>query len=287
MNSLMKKLNNKRGASMILVLSLFLICVMVSSVILAAATAGVSRNAQRAEQQSGYLAISSATDLIIEELDVLGVYAGKNISGKYGCQDCNVAGYIYYNGTKISGYRLDAEYTSNPLNKDYVANALDDGHLLVKVEHAPYVFAIKDGDNTTLNGIFAGAFERGCTQAFTLGAPYTEEMRIALAQSDERLPDVICKFTMDENYNVKFLLTTENNDYAVSISCVADVKVSNIIETVDTTDEHKIYYKKFIEGEGIYETREETWSIPVEVTSVTTEISWGGPMVVKEVLSDD
>lgn len=285
MNLLQKKLNSKRGASMILVLSLFLICVMVSSVILAAASAGVSRNAQRVEQQNGYLAISSASSLVIEELKTLGVYAGKNITGKYGCQDCNIAGYIYYNGTQISGYRLDAEYTSNPMDKDYVSNPLDDGHLLIKIDHDPYVFAVKDGDNTTLSGIFAGSFERGCTQVFTLGAPYTETLKIALRESDARLPDVTCRFTMDTDYNVKFVLTTENSAYAVSISCVADVKVSNITETTDSTDEHKIYYKKFIEGDGIYETREETWTIPIEVTTVTTEISWGGPRVEKEVLS--
>lgn len=285
MNLLQKKLNSKRGASMILVLSLFLICVMVSSVILAAASAGISRNAQRVEQQNGYLAVSSATSLIIEELETLGVYAGKNITGRYGCEDCNVEGYIYYNGTPISGYRLDAEFTSNPMDKDYVSNPLDDGHLIVKTGHDPYVFAVKDGDNTTLDGVFAGVFERGCTQVFTLGAPYTETFQIALQEADDRLPVVNCAFTMDTDYNVKFLLTTETSGYAVSVSCVADVKVSDITETIDTTDEHKIYYKKFIEGEGIYETKEEVWSIPIEVTSVTTEISWSGPKVEKEVLS--
>lgn len=285
MNLLQKKLNSKRGASMILVLSLFLICVMVSAVIITAASSGVSRNAQRVEQQNGYLAISSASDLIIGELETLGVYAGQNISGKYGCQDCTVAGYINYNSTQISGYRLDAEYTSNPLNKDYVSNPLDDGHLLIKINHDPYVFAVKDGDNTTLDGVFAGAFERGCTQVFTLGVPYTETMKIALVEEDDRLPDVTCKFTMDENYDVKFLLTTENSDYAISISCISDVKISDITETVVTTDEHTIYYKRFDESTGSYYSVREEWKIPIEVTTTTTEISWGGPMIEKEVLS--
>ena len=282
-NLLQKKLNSKRGASMILVLSLFLICVMVSSVILAAASAGVSRNAQRVEQQNSYLAISSASSLIIKELDSLGVYAGKNVRGKYGCQDCNVSGYIFYNGTQISGYRLDAEYLSNPL---YVFNPLDDGHLLVKKEHDPYVQVIKDADNTTLNGIFAGAFERGCTQVFTLNAPYTESMRIDLQETDSRLPEVTCQFTMDENYNVKFLLTTANSGYAVSISCVANEATSpSGVVVVDTSDVHTVYYKKFVEEQGIYVTVEESWPIPIEVTTTTTKISWSGPKVEKEVLS--
>ena len=285
MNLLQKKLNSKRGASMILVLSLFLICVMVSSVILAAASAGISRNAQRVEQQTGYLAISSASDLIIEELRTLGVYAGKNTKGIYGCKDCTVEGYINYNGSQVSGYRLDAEYTSNPLDKDYATNPLDDGHLLIEINHEPYVKIEKDENNTTLNGIFAGVFERACNQVFIWGVPYTETIEIALKESDERLPDVICEFTMDENYNVKFLLTTENNDYAISVSCVADVRTSNITEWIDTTDLHWIYFKSFDETTGSYYPKKEQWAIPVEVTSTTTEISWGGPNVVKEVLS--
>ena len=285
MNLLKNKLQSNRGASMILALALFLICVMVSSVILAAASSGISRNAQRAEQQAGYLAVSSATDLILEEMDVVGVYVGKNILGRYCCQDCTVEGYIVYDGEMKEGVRLDAEYTSNPLDQDYASNPLDDGHLLMPKSHDPYVFAIEDGDRTTLTGVFGELFRRACNQVFETGAAYTETVTIGLSNEDDRLPDVICYFTMDTDYNVTFQLTTENSDYAVLVSSTAKKTIGDITESVETTDVHTIYYKKFDANTGSYFSVKEEWAIPVEVTSTATEISWGEPRIEKEVLS--
>lgn len=285
MNIVKQKLQSNRGASMILVLALFLVCVMVSSVILAAASSGISRNAQRAKQQNGYLAISSASDLILEEMDILGTYVGKNITGRYGCQDCTVEGYIEYEGGTVYGVRLDAEYTSNPADKDYVSNPLDDGHLLIQKSHDPYVYAITDGEKTTLDGIMGEMFQRGCTQVFTTGASYSEKMTIALSNSDERMPDVTCLFTMDSDYNISFQLSTEETDYSIVISSVAEVKVSDITESTDVTDVHTIYYKKFDDATGSYTSKKEEWVIPIEVTTTTTEISWGAPKVEKGVLS--
>lgn len=285
MDMLKKKLQSNRGASMILVMALFLVCVMVSSVILAAASTGVSRNAQRAKQQIGYLAIGSASDLIMEEMEILGAYVGKNIEGRYGCQDCTVEGYIEYEGETVHGVRLDAEYTSNPADKDYVSNPLDDGHLLIQKSHEPYIYAVMDGEKTTLGGVLGEMFQRGCTQVFSTGSSYTEQMTIALSNSDERMPDVICLFTMDSDYNVSFQLTTEESDYSIVISSVATVKISDITDSTDVTDIHTIYYKKFEEATGSYAAMKEEWAIPIEVTTTTTEISWGTPTVEKGVLS--
>lgn len=303
---LKKKLHSNRGASMILVLALFLVCTMVSSVILAAASSGISRNAQRAEHQSGYLAISSASDLIIEELTELGVYAGKTITGRRGCQDCTVEGYIDFEGTRVNGYRLDAEYTTNPADKDYASNPLDDGHLLIAKEECsnPYANAVMDEELTTLDGKFGKLFMRACNQVIKTQADYEETIIIGLANEDERLPDVRCVFKMDTDYNVSFQLTSVRfdsstntykvvNDYTIVIKAGATIKTGDIVESTDVSDVHVIYYKEYIEetntetGEvsGSYTPRKEEWAIPIEVTTVVTEISWGVPSVEKEVLS--
>lgn len=288
---LKKKIHSNRGASMILALALFLICTMVSSVIIAAASTGISRNAQRTKQQIGYLAIGSASDLIMEELENLEVYVGKNIEGRYGCQDCTVEGYIEYKNEEtgsvstVNGVRLDAEYTDNPLDKNFVSNPLDDGHLLIPVSHDPYVYAVTDGDKTNLDGVLGEMFQRGCTQVFATGSSYTENMTISLSNSDERMPDVTCLFTMDEEYNVSFQLTTAESDYSLVITAVAVVKVSDITESTDDSDEHTIYYKKFDEATGSYTSVATKWAIPIEVITTTTEISWSGSKVEKGVLS--
>lgn len=280
-----KKLQSNRGASMILVLALFLVCVMVSSVVMAAASSGVSRNEKRVKQQNGYLAVSSATDLVLEEMKELGMFVGENIVGRYGCQDCTVEGYIEYNGTMIQGYRLDAEYTTNPADKDYVSNPLDDGHLLLPKQHEPYVYTVTDEEKTTLDGLFADMFKRACTQVFMTDDGYREIIKLSLSASDERLPEVSCLFEMSDTYDVSFTLSTQESAYAIVISAMGIAIEGDVTESVEATDEHTIYYKKFVEDTGSYEETVENWIIPIEVTTTTTEISWGEPVVEKGVLS--
>ena len=231
------------------------------------------------------MAVASATDLILEEMEVLGVYVGQNIVGKYGCHDCNVEGYVEFEGTMVQGYRLDVEYTMNPADKDYVSNPLDDGHLLIPKEHAPYVFVVTDDEKTSLNGVFADMFKRACTQIFQTEADYVEHIKIALENADERLPEVMCVFSMNKEYDVTFTLSTMESDYSIVISAVGIMQEGDIVETVETTDIHTIYYKKYMSDTGSYETKVEEWAIPVEVTTTMTEISWGIPVVEKGVLS--
>ena len=280
-----QKLNSNRGASMMLALALFLVCVMVSSVILAAASTGASRNAKRANQQMGYLAVSSASDLLVTELKQIGSYVGKNISGRYGCSDCNVNGYIQYNGELIYGVRLDAEYTTNPVDKDYVSNPLDDGHLLIPIQHKPYVYATDDAEQCTLNGMFGELFHRACNQVFVTGMDYEESITIGLSEQDERMPDVICNFVMDEEYHASFTLTTEASEYSIVVSMYARTQESKVPDYMDATDVHTIYYKKFDAVSGTYTTVKEEWAIPIEVSTVLKRVSWDVPSIEKGGLS--
>lgn len=291
MNLVKKKLNSKRGASMILVLSLFLICVMVSSVILAAASSGLSRNAQRVQQQRGYLAVSSASDLIVKELKTLGKYIGVKKISRYCCEDCTIEATIYdEEGNPHSGVRLDAEYIVGE-----ESHPLDDGHVLIIDEEAGYVIhepeeAPATHDCSGLRGVFNNVFARGCAQIFETGMIYEETIKFDLSvdgSTDERISEVICYFTMDDEYNVKFLLTTEESGYAVSISCSAKVENSSSPVNREFIDNHKhlIYYKDFDEETRMYSTQSVEWKIPIEITTMNTTVEWDGPRIVKEVLS--
>lgn len=64
----MKKLHNKKGASIILALLFFLICATVGSVILAAASANASRIKSERQNENNYLAVRSAGELIKKKL---------------------------------------------------------------------------------------------------------------------------------------------------------------------------------------------------------------------------
>ena len=72
MSKIRQKLNNNRGASFLVALLFFLICLTVGSMVLTAATAGAARTKDRYEDQQAYFAVASAARLIKEEV---GTYA--------------------------------------------------------------------------------------------------------------------------------------------------------------------------------------------------------------------
>lgn len=66
MKRISEKLRSQGGASILLALMLFLVCFMVSSVIISSATASVDKMRERETNQEEYLAISSAADVLQE-----------------------------------------------------------------------------------------------------------------------------------------------------------------------------------------------------------------------------
>ena len=125
-NRIKKKLKSERGASVILALGLFLICTMISSIIVTAAASGSSRNvhdssgeARRVEQQREYLAVSSAAQTVMKEMQKLEKYVGREITSEYICCD-NLSNeqieYLKEDGTAVTavtfeGYVLQETYT--------------------------------------------------------------------------------------------------------------------------------------------------------------------------------
>ena len=69
MNSLRKKLTSQSGASITYALLLFLVCAVVSTVVLAAGTAASGRMSQSVESDQRYYAVTSAAEYIKNQLD--------------------------------------------------------------------------------------------------------------------------------------------------------------------------------------------------------------------------
>lgn len=66
-NKIMYKLRSEKGASITFALLLFLVCAVLCSVILTAATAAAGRMSKLPEQDQRYYAVSSAAELIIDD----------------------------------------------------------------------------------------------------------------------------------------------------------------------------------------------------------------------------
>lgn len=68
MNLIRRKLNSQRGASILMALLLFLVCLFAGGGALAAAYNGVVRNLPVSDEQQNYLAVASAVELLQQEL---------------------------------------------------------------------------------------------------------------------------------------------------------------------------------------------------------------------------
>nr|WP_297706949.1 hypothetical protein [uncultured Butyrivibrio sp.] len=107
-NKIMNKLRSEKGASITFALLLFLVCAVLSSVILAAATAAAGRMSKIAESDQRYYAVTSAAELLKDLLD------GKSVS-VVGLKETQVTT-VYKDGAKIS------ETPGSPSVKTYVVD---------------------------------------------------------------------------------------------------------------------------------------------------------------------
>lgn len=69
MDRLTQKLNSERGASITFALLLFLVCAVISSIVIVAASAASGRMAKAAEMDQRYYAVNSATELLKDTID--------------------------------------------------------------------------------------------------------------------------------------------------------------------------------------------------------------------------
>lgn len=76
MERLRKKLNSRRGASILIALLFLLVCMMVAASVLMAAASNAGKLKSNRDEQQNYLTLSSAVNLIVDELENT-VYTGR------------------------------------------------------------------------------------------------------------------------------------------------------------------------------------------------------------------
>lgn len=77
MNAMKNKIKSQRGASITFALLLFLVCSMVSIVVVVAGSAAAGRMSQRAETDQRYYAVTSAVELLCDD------FKGKTVTVEY------------------------------------------------------------------------------------------------------------------------------------------------------------------------------------------------------------
>ena len=272
-----RKLKSNSGTSMILALALMLICVMVSSVILAAAASGTSRSINRTQQQQDYLAVSAAAELLASNLTDVGEFVGTIEIRVKDCQQYNNPTTVMYKGTPVQGYWV----TVPPVANSYAYYIVDELHKESNVKSIH--------GNTSFKGTpFGEMMKAAATHVYMNEAMYTQTFTISVPMEEngkDRLPAVQGTFTMTQNYDVSIELRSENPEsgYAVRIELVPTVVVDETGDTQTITCEHKVCYKQEINGTLVSSYPEEKQKFSYNTTAPETTVTWGIPLVTKEV----
>lgn len=108
MGKILKKLHSQRGETMLMALLLFLVGVMVSAVILAAAISAESDAKAAREEQQAYLTVSSAAELFRDAIR----------SGSGGYQEIVTKTYVYtYWGSYLTESKTEKQNASGPFSE--------------------------------------------------------------------------------------------------------------------------------------------------------------------------
>lgn len=268
---LKKKLNSNHGASMMLALALFLVCTMVSSVVIVTATSGASRNIERTNKQRAYLAVSSASSLIAEDLEDLGQFVGSFEMRTFGCTDYQKVVSRRYFDQIVSGYEIP---------EGLIPGSMDP--IIVDEPHENIRNVVVDEEKTTVDGLLGDLVIKAAEKVYLQQHSFTETFQIALTEEDERLPEVDCKFMMDTEYNIVIEITTADSDYAIviTVKCIDAEEATTVISPFGC--DHTIYYKA-IQADGSYADAQKVLNIPGESEITYTTVSWGVPEITKGV----
>ena len=266
-----RKLKSDSGSSIILAMALMLICVMVSSVILAAATSNANRNYDRVSQHQNYLAVSDAVGYITSHLDENIEFVGVEKSGIKPCDK-------YKNAKVIDGHYV-IDYAPETDTLEESCYILDELH----TEEAP-VYEV-DG-MTHFTGPFATLMETASLHVYEHKATYTENFTLKVTdislEKDERIPEVNCKFTMDEEYYITIEVSSASPEsiYRVRIEMEPSVSYGEHRENVTCT--HEISYTVLRE-DGVETKIIPDYEFVDSVYFEETHVTWGKPVVTKEV----
>lgn len=272
-----RKLKNNSGASMILALALMLICVMVSSTIIASAASGTSRAIRRTEQQQDYLAVSAASDLIAKNLTNVGEFIGTIEIRVKDCQQYNNPTTVMYKGSPTTGYWV----TVPPVANVYAYYIVDG---LCKETNIKSIH----GDTEFLEGPFGTLMETAATHVYMNESAYTQTFTISVPQEEaglDRLPAVKCSFIMTKNYDVTIHLTSENPDiaYAIKMELHPTVVEDKTGDLQTITCQHRVYYKQEVDGSLVAVEPTEKQTFSYTATAPETHVTWGTPVITKEV----
>jgi len=305
MNHVKNKLESNRGSSIIIALGLFMICAMISSVVVVAAASGSSRNVERIERQRAYLSVSSATQILMDELSDIKEkkYIGRQERRLYICNDykkVNADGNVItetnnYGGVSIEGYPID----ENELSVTGASEAImrdephPNGTTFTSMTYVDDDVLADTAEGLNLKDNLEFLVLKASEDIFIYGREkFEKEFTIQVEGADERFSTVNCKFIMNDDYDITIEITLKDSEYAYAMTIDMEAAINvvpeegyTIVDEPSEACEHKVCYKIEESGGFISYIDEYEFLTHCEIEFKQTTVTWSAPVLSKGVIT--
>ena len=155
MNAMKNKIKSQMGASITFALLLFLVCAVVSIVVVVAGSAAAGRMSQRAEADQRYYAVTSAVELLCND------FKGMKVKVEYSKKPSDTS--VPKTAVNVTKIVALSDTTETDVKGDYTVLAEASKQLVTKIANPPPGTVTTTPDDTlTLTGGPTGA-ALGCT----------------------------------------------------------------------------------------------------------------------------
>ena len=223
---IVQKTRSERGASLSMVLFLFMVCAVVAGVVLAAASAAVGRQSKLEEMDKSYYNVSSAAKLFWEQLNEAGSGTVRVVRR---CKDATESEGSFTLGDDWSESAIDSIAVGDTI---YNANAT-----LFQIAAYDWLFGstTQDKFDYTTSRTFLAGDAKSSIDADSL-EPTVRTVKDAtyetfeITSSDSSLAPVVVSTERGSDGTLRFIFTEENNpsSYTCTLTATLDVNDSSV-----------------------------------------------------------
>lgn len=254
MRFLHTKLHTKRGVSMVIALVFLLLCTMVGTVVITAASAGIGAVSNERADSQRTLALISAAEYASAQLQEA------KFTGSYIEQLREIT--VSEIKTDDNGEKYDeVKSITSSFTKTNGTGAMKPGSLFASVDITPvYLY---NNPNVTISDESmkkSVTYELTFTAAFAAGADYS-------------IPTVTGLLTIDENYNAKLILACGSDSMTLTFPATSELKPRRADNLAGTTTPN-LSSQEVVSGTTKTSTK-------TTETTYTTTVTWGEPTIIR------
>lgn len=194
MNAMKNKIKSQRGASITFALLLFLVCSVVSIVVVVAGSAAAGRMSQRAETDQRYYAVTSAVELLCDD------FKGKTVKVEYSTKADTIPSEDAFEVIDIDGDK------NKPNNPEYAV-------LKAVSRKLAMMTAQTNTENDTYELAVTGELPKGSALDCTINEDIRPDGRVIFTVSNKKIEPTTKQYTLQAVFNATISKSTSQYKY--------------------------------------------------------------------------